>query len=71
MPTASNSASIQPTPTPRIDRPPDSWSSVAHCFANWTGSRNGSTRTSVPSWIVRVTPDSAASSVIGSSHVVR
>ena len=71
IPTASNSRSIQPTPTPRIERPPDSTSSVAHCFANWTGSRNGSTSTSVPRLIERVTPASADSSVIGSSHVVR
>ena len=52
-------SSFQPTPTPRIVRPPDSRSSVAHSFAKATGSRNGSTSTRVPRRIVRVTPASA------------
>jgi hypothetical protein len=38
-------------------------------LANATGLRSGSTSTMVPSFMVRVTPLSAASSVSGSSQV--
>ena len=64
-----NSSSCQPTPTPRIVRPPESRSSVAHSLAKYAGLRKGSTRTMVPSLIVRVTPASAESRAIGSSQV--
>ena len=64
-----NSSSCQPTPSPRIVRPPESTSSVAHSLAKYTGLRSGSTSTMVPSLMVRVTPASAARVVIASSHV--
>ena len=38
---ASNSPSTWPVPTPRIARPPDSWSSVAHALATASGCRYG------------------------------
>ena len=42
---------------------------MAHSLAKYAGLRSGSTRTMVPSLIVRVTPASAESSAIGSSQV--
>ena len=49
-PRASNSASIQPTPAPRISRPCDRFCSVASSFASGSGWRIGSTSTLVPSF---------------------
>ena len=48
-PSASYSASCQPTPMPRRIRPPDSVSSVLVCLATSTAWRCGSTSTSVDS----------------------
>ena len=48
-PRASNSASIQPTPAPRINRPCDRFCSVASSLASGSGWRIGSTSTLVPS----------------------
>ena len=64
-----NSSSCHPTPTPKMLRPPERRSSVAHSLAKYAGLRSGSTSTIVPSLMVRVTPASAASSATGSSHV--
>ncbi len=43
-----NSSSIQPTPAPRMMRPPESTSMVASIFAVTTGFRYGMMRTLVP-----------------------
>src|SRR5271169_4122692 len=48
-PSASNSASSQPTPAPRINRPPDRFCRVANSLASGSGWRIGRTRTLVPS----------------------
>ena len=48
-PSALNSASIQPTPAPRIRRPSESSCSVASSLASGIGWRIGSTSTVVPS----------------------
>ena len=45
---ASNSSSIQPTPAPRMMRPPDITSRVASILAVTTGLRYGTTSTLVP-----------------------
>ena len=45
---ASNSSRSQPTPAPRMTRPPESTSRVASIFAVVTGFRYGITRTLVP-----------------------
>ncbi len=58
---AANSGSSQPTPTPRMARPPLSTSSVATDLASTTGLRNGSTTTDVPSrtrWVRAATHES-------------
>ena len=48
-PRAANSASSQPTPAPRMSRPPDKFCSVANSLASGSGCRIGNTRTLVPS----------------------
>ena len=48
IPRALNSSVIAPTPTPKVTRPPDIWSSVAAYFASSTGLWYGSTSTDVP-----------------------
>ena len=48
-PSASNSASSQPTPAPRINRPPDRFCNVASSLASGSGWRIGNTSTLVPS----------------------
>jgi hypothetical protein len=48
-PRAANSASSQPTPTPRISLPPERLCSVASSFASGSGCRIGNTITLVPS----------------------
>src|SRR5215471_7793403 len=47
-PSAANSASFHPTPTPAISRPPDMRSSVASAFAVATGLRYGMISTETP-----------------------
>ena len=49
-PSALNSASIQPTPAPRISRPRDRFCNVASSLASGSGWRIGSTSTLVPSF---------------------
>jgi hypothetical protein len=53
-PSAANSASLQPTPTPAISRPPDIRSIVAKLLAVATGFRYGiiSTETPTPMRVV-------------------
>ena len=48
-PRTSNSSSNQPTPIPKMNRPPESWSTSATCFATSKGLCIGSTTTLVPS----------------------
>ena len=48
-PSAANSASSQPTPAPRINRPPDRFCNVASSLASGSGWRIGNTSTLVPS----------------------
>src|SRR5947209_15651042 len=48
-PSAANSASFQPTPTPAISRPPDILSIVAKLLAVATGLRYGIISTETPS----------------------
>ena len=47
-PSAANSASLQPTPTPAISRPPDIRSIVAKLLAVATGFRDGIISTETP-----------------------
>ena len=47
-PRRANSSAIQPTPTPKITRPPERWSALAICLAVMIGCRIGSTVTLVP-----------------------
>jgi hypothetical protein len=54
----SNSSFIQPTPAPRIRRPPDITSSVASILAVTTGLRYGTTSTLVPIFTREVSPTS-------------
>jgi hypothetical protein len=68
MPTPSNSSRHQPTPAPRITRPPERWSAVARALAVWTGFRYGMTRTLVPTWIFWVMVRRYVTAVSGSSH---
>jgi hypothetical protein len=46
---ASVSSRYAPMPTPRMNRPPDSWSRVAACLAATTGCRNAMTVMAVAS----------------------
>ena len=62
-PTASNSRLYQPAATPRSSRPLEIWSMLASSLASTTGLRSGSTRTPVPSLIVRVRAAIAVSMV--------
>ena len=53
-PSAANSASIQPTPAPRISRPSERFCNVANSLASGSGWRIGNTSTLVPSPILLV-----------------
>ena len=68
-PTASYSASFQPTPAPRITRLSERNWSVASSFARRTGLRSGMTRTEVPSRTRSVTPAATARASSGSSQL--
>ena len=68
-PRSSISSRIQPTPAPRMTRPPERWSSVASALAASTGWRWGRTSTVVPSFARSVTPATMASAVSGSRKV--
>ena len=68
-PTASYSASFQPTPAPRIIRLSDRNWSVASSFARSTGLRSGMTRIDVPSLTRSVTPAATPSAIRGSSQL--
>ena len=57
-----------PTPMPSTNRPPETWSSVAACFASITGSRVAASRMSVMRPIRSVAP-AAAASVTSSSKL--
>ena len=67
-PTASYSASFQPTPAPRITRLSDRNWSVASSLASSTGLRRGMIRIEVPSLTRSVAPAATASVVRGSSQ---
>ncbi len=67
-PTASYSASFQPTPAPRIIRFSDRNWSVASSFARSTGLRSGMIRIEVPSRTRSVTPAATASADSGSRN---
>jgi hypothetical protein len=66
-PVSGSSVSTAPTPTARMARPPDSWSSVATWLATFQGRRNGSGVRMVPSLTRLVRAAIAASSVHGST----
>ena len=70
MPRAATSSRIQPTPTPRNRRPPESWSIVAQRLASWSGWCSGRTRTPVPNRnrSVRAASQAIRSSGSGSSQ---
>jgi hypothetical protein len=53
-PSAANSSASQPTPAPKISRPPDSRSTVAAVFARISGLCSGTRQIPVPSRIVLV-----------------
>ena len=65
-PCTSYSRGHQPMPTPRVTRPPESWSMVATCSATRTGSWIGSWKMPVPTRIVEVRAATAARNVSGS-----
>ena len=67
-PTASYSASFQPTPPPRTTRLSLRNWSVASSLARSTGLRSGMIRIEVPSRTRSVTPAATASDRIGSSQ---
>ena len=67
---ASNSPSTCPAPTPRIARPPESASSVAHALATASGWRYGSTYTWLSSRTRSVTAARYESVATVSHHVV-
>ena len=52
---------VSPSPTPRIIRPPESWSTAAASRATFHGRRRGSGVTAVPSAIRSVRTATAAS----------
>src|SRR5690242_3792074 len=66
-PTASNSRAYQPAATPSTRRPPEITSRLPRVLAATTGLRSGSTRTPVPSLIVRVRAATAPSMVMEST----
>ena len=68
-PTASYSASFQPTPAPRITRLSERNWSVASSFARITGLRSGMIRIDVPRRTRSVTPAATASAISGSSQL--
>src|SRR5438445_244983 len=65
-PSAANSGSSQPTPTPRISRPPDKFCSVANSLASGSGSRIGRAMTLVPGRTRPVTEGNQVRARIGS-----
>nr|WP_246273170.1 hypothetical protein [Phytohabitans houttuyneae] len=65
-PTAANSGSDQPTPVPRMNRPPVNWSMLLAMRATSSGWRYGTIVTVVPSSSRSVSPPSHASVVNGS-----
>ncbi len=67
-PTAANSSSIQPEPTPSTIRPSDSRSSDASSWASTTGWRYGTTSTLVPIVIRSVAPATTPITAMGSSQ---
>ena len=67
-PRSLNSASSQPTPMPKMKRPPETWSTVAAAFAATSGLRYGSTITLAPTWIRLVRPARKARSENGSGQ---
>src|SRR5262249_31983394 len=67
-PSSRNSSAIHPTPTPKITRPPDSWSAVAICLAVMIGWRIGRTVTLGPLWSLDVRPGRCPSATSGSSQ---
>ena len=68
VPRASNSAFIQPAPTPAIRRPPDRTSTVWNSFAVSMAGRCGATTTDVSSLIRCVHPARNASVAMASKH---
>src|SRR5208283_2659535 len=66
IPTASNSSSSHPIPTPKINHPPESTSRLATALAVANALRIGSTNTPVASRIFVVIPATNASANIGS-----
>ena len=68
-PSAANSASIQPTPAPRISRPSDRLCNVASSFASGSGWRIGRTSTLVPSPTRRVAAAAQVSVRTGSQKI--
>ena len=69
-PNASNSSRIQPAPSPRSSRPPESRSIDAAVLARSAGWRNGAHSTSVPIRTRSVTAAIPASVVSGSSDAI-
>ena len=70
MPSASNSSLSQPTPTPRLTRPPDMESSVPSDLANTTGLRWGRIKMPVPNRRVVVAVATHVSQISGSGSGV-
>ena len=66
-PWTSYSSGHQPRPTPRVTRPPESWSMVATCSATRTGLWTGSWKIPVPTRMVDVRAATAARNVSGSA----
>jgi len=66
-PVSANSSGIQPMPSPRSSRPPDSTSTVAACLAVTAGETNGRLISATPSLIRDVRAAANPSATIGSS----
>ena len=69
-PSNSNSSSIQPTPAPKITRPPEATSSEATTRAMSSGCRYGTIVTLVPSRTVFVTGTSRPRTTNASIHSI-
>lgn len=66
-PSARNSVSFQPAPSPSTSRPPEISSTVAACFASMNGAWNAVAATSGPR-ATRSVASARAASVVHASH---